>query len=190
MDTRKSDHCRKTRLIRYFRGWGEKERINYALDRFQNALKAVGNPEKDVHTLVIAGTNGKGITTLLVSGALARAGFRVCTYLSPHLQSPSERFLWNLSSIEEDELASLGLEFADTARSHELSYFEFLTLLSFIWAKRRGADIHVLEVGLRGRLDATNVTDPLACAITNISLDHQAYLGTTKEQILAEKLVF
>jgi len=167
---------------------GGERRINYALDRFRAALKHIGNPERDVYTVVISGTNGKGSTALLVSSALVCAGFRVGTYLSPHLQSPVERFLLNLNPIEESELTELALEFEKVAEQFELSYFEFLTLLNFVWVKRKAVDFCVLEVGLGGRLDATNVTDPLACAVTNIDFDHEEYLGKTLEAILDEKL--
>ena len=159
---------RKDSFNTLLQGLGGERRINYALDRFQSALKAVGNPEKDVHTLVIAGTNGKGPPLFLFLGLSRERDFVVCTYLSPHLQTPT-------GSMEPEPNRGRGAGRAGArvrghGPSYRSSYFEFLTLLSFIWAKRRGADIHVLEVGLGGRLDATNVTDPLACAITNISL--------------------
>jgi dihydrofolate synthase/folylpolyglutamate synthase len=167
---------------------GAERRLNFGLDRFREALGRVGNPEQSVHTLLIAGTNGKGTTTLLVSGALAEAGFKVATYLSPHLQSVTERFLLNLNPIAEDQLLDLVVEFMPLAQEVGLSYFELLTLINFVRASREKVDLLVLEVGLGGRLDATNVTDPLACAITNIDLDHQEMLGDTREKILMEKL--
>jgi len=167
---------------------GSEKRIKLGLDRFQQALAATGNPEKSVQTLVISGTNGKGTTSLLVSSSLFHAGFRVGTYLSPHLQHPRERFLLNLAPVSTRELEDLAEELYPAAEKHELSYFEFLTLICFHWAKRAGLEFLVLEVGLGGRLDATNVTRPIACAITNIGLDHQKYLGSTTEAILEEKM--
>ncbi len=168
--------------------FGSERRIHYSLDRFEQALKFLGNPEKNVNSLVIAGTNGKGTTTLLVSNSLAEAGYRVGSYLSPHLQHPCERFLENLKPISESRLTELARELKPVALRFELSYFEFLTLTYFVWAARQKFDFSVLEVGLGGRLDATNVTHPLACAVTNIAFDHQAYLGNTLNQILSEKL--
>jgi len=167
---------------------GSEKRIKLGLDRFQQALDSTGNPEKSVQTLVIGGTNGKGSTSLFVSSALFHSGFRVGTFLSPHLQQLNERFLLNLCPISQRELEELGEELAPAAEKFELSYFEFVTLLCFHWAKRSGLDFLVLEVGMGGRLDSTNVTNPIAVAITNIGLDHQKYLGSTLESILEEKL--
>jgi dihydrofolate synthase/folylpolyglutamate synthase len=162
--------------------------MNYALDRLQAALRQLDHPEKDVYTLVIGGTNGKGTVSLLISSSLVEAGFRVSTYLSPHLQHPRERFLFDLHPADEADLESVAKEFQPIAKKFELTYFEYLTLLMFVMAKRKGSDFLVLEVGLGGRLDATNVTDPIACAITNISYDHTALLGDTLPRILDEKM--
>jgi len=141
-----------------------------------------------MNTLIIGGTNGKGSTTLFLSSALVHSGRRVCTYLSPHLQCPTERLLYNLSPIALDELNALAIQHEDTAKRFCLTYFEFLTLLALVWAKRVDAEFLILEVGLGGRLDATNVTNPLASALTNVALDHQEYLGSTLVEILEEKM--
>lgn len=167
---------------------GGEKRIRYALDHFKTALDSVGNPEKSVKSILIGGTNGKGTTTLLISHALRAQGFDVSTYLSPHLQSPTERILRNLRPIEEKELLELAQEFKPIAEKFELTYFEYLTLLFFVKAQRGQSDYSVVEVGLGGRLDSTNVFDPIASVLTNVSLDHQALLGNTKEEILREKL--
>lgn len=167
---------------------GGEKRINYALDHFKSALKSVGNPEKAVKSILIGGTNGKGTTTLLVSQALKTEGLKVSTYLSPHLQSPTERILNNLTPIPEQELLDLALEFEPTARKFNLTYFEYLTLLFFVQAKRIKSDFSVIEVGLGGRLDSTNVVEPIASVLTNVSFDHQAILGNSLEAILTEKL--
>jgi dihydrofolate synthase/folylpolyglutamate synthase len=177
-----------SQLDKILESLGGERRIDYSLERFSNALESLGNPEKSVQTLVIAGTNGKGTVSLLVSSTLKAAGFRTGTYLSPHLQSVSERFLHNLSPIEETQLEGLAVRYAPTASQFNLTYFEFLTLLYFGWAKEQSFDFSVLECGLGGRLDATNVTDPIASVITNISLDHQEYLGSAAEDILREKM--
>lgn len=167
---------------------GGERRINYDLTRFKEALHETQNPERSVYSLIVAGTNGKGSTTLFLSSALIAAGFRVGTYLSPHLQSPTERFLENLTPIPENELWDLAKEFLPVARKFSLTYFEYLTFLFFHWAKRKQFQFMVLEVGLGGRLDATNVTQPIATVLTNIAKDHEQYLGTTLPEILEEKL--
>ncbi len=168
--------------------FGGESRIDLGLERFQRALREVGHPEKLVKTIVIGGTNGKGTTAILIANTLCRQGLRVGTYLSPHLQTPNERLLSNMLPIDSGTLHQLGCSFADLGLRCELTYFEFLTLLYFIWAATEKFDISVLEVGLGGRLDATNVTEPLACAITNIAFDHQKYLGHTLEAIFSEKV--
>lgn len=167
---------------------GGESRIDLGLARFQSALREAGNPEKNVKTIVIGGTNGKGTTTLFISHALKQQGYRVGTYLSPHLHHIRERILCDLEPIDEPELESLASAYAKLAGQHQLTYFEFLTLLYFVWAKARQLNFSVLEVGLGGRLDATNVTEPLACVVTNIGLDHQKFLGQTHASILSEKL--
>lgn len=167
---------------------GVERRIHYALDRMQAALSALGNPEKSVQTVIVAGTNGKGATTLFISAALKEAGYRVGSYLSPHLQSPTERILLNLNPIPESEMLDLAIKYLPHAQKYQLSYFEFLTLLYFIYINEAGCEYSVLEVGLGGRLDATNVTDPIASVLTSISFDHQSYLGNTLSAILNEKL--
>lgn len=167
---------------------GGEKRIHYALEHFKAALTSVGDPQKSVKTILIGGTNGKGTTTLFISQALKAYGLKVSTYLSPHLQSPTERILTQLTCIPQSELLSLALEFEPTARNFSLTYFEFLTLLFFVKAQRNQSDFAVIEVGLGGRLDSTNVTDPIATVLTNISLDHEWLLGNTHEAILKEKL--
>jgi dihydrofolate synthase/folylpolyglutamate synthase len=181
-------HRLKKKLAALLDLFGSERRINYSLERFQRALADVQNPERSVYSVIISGTNGKGSTTLFTSAALTAHGYRVCTFLSPHLQSINERFLLNMVPAKESELFDLAQTLLPTARRHELSYFEFLTLLFFTWAKGKRADRIVLEVGLGGRLDATNVTVPQACALTNVAFDHQAYLGNTLREILTEKL--
>lgn len=168
--------------------FGMERRINYDLTRFKAALKSAGNPERTAQTLIVSGTNGKGGTTLFLSSGLVHHGYRVGTYLSPHLQGVQERFLCNLVPIAEPDLFRLAKTWEKKGHEYQLSYFEFLTLLFFAWCEEQAFDYVVLEVGLGGRLDATNVTEPKACALTNISWDHQSYLGNTLSEILREKL--
>jgi dihydrofolate synthase/folylpolyglutamate synthase len=167
---------------------GGESRIHYSLDHFTQALEAAGSPHKNVQTIVIGGTNGKGSVSLLVSSALMQAGRSVGTFLSPHLQHPRERILHNLAPLPDAQLDTLARGCKDVAEKFHLTYFEFLTLLFLVWAKQAKPDVLVLEVGMGGRLDSTNVTDPVATAITNIDFDHQAYLGKTLDLILTEKM--
>lgn len=177
-----------SRLLEILERLGGERRIHYALDHFHQCLSEAGHPEAAVKSVVIAGTNGKGSTTLFISSALVAHGYNVATFLSPHLQHPRERFLFNLFPAQVTDLDTLACKYENLAKKHALTYFEFLTLLFFVWAKERNAEYLVLEVGLGGRLDATNVTKPLAVALTNISFDHQAYLGNSLEAILSEKI--
>ena len=167
---------------------GGEKRIHYSLENIQKALLKIGSPEKNVKSIVIGGTNGKGTTTLLVSAALRLHGYRVATYLSPHLQHLKERFLENLVPWKEERLAELCTHHFQLARDYDLSYFEFLTLLFFLNSSHQKMDFNVVEVGMGGRLDATNVTDPKAAVITNIGWDHCEYLGDTLGKILGEKM--
>lgn len=167
---------------------GSEKKIHYSLDNFQKALNAAGNPEKTVKSIVIAGTNGKGTTTLLLSRALQLQGYRVGTYLSPHLQHVQERFLESLKPWSEDRLLEWGLKAMPLAQQYQLSYFEFLTLMFFLDSRDKAYDFNVVEVGMGGRLDATNVTSPVATVITNISWDHADFLGDSLEKILKEKM--
>lgn len=176
------------KLERLLETLGGEKRMNYALEHFKEALKSVGSPEKSVKSILIGGTNGKGTTTLFISQALKHHGLTVTTFLSPHLQSPTERILNQLIPIKTSQLLALAEEFKPTADKFALTYFEYLTLLFFIQAKRGNFDFAVVEVGLGGRLDCTNVTDPIATLLTNVSFDHQALLGNTLESILKEKL--
>ena len=170
------------------KGFGTERRMNYGLDRLKGALAAIGNPERRLKAFLVGGTNGKGTVALLLSNGLRESGHSVATFLSPHLESARERFLDNLAPGEEAELSALAQEFLAVGNQFELSYFEFVTLLFFTWAARRQFDFTIIEVGLGGRLDATNLCEPLATLITNVSLDHQEYLGPDEPTILADKL--
>jgi len=190
-------------LVRFFEFWdiallhriseilsefGREKRSVYSLDNIRLALEAVGNPQSELQSLIVGGTNGKGTSSVLLTAGLVEAGFKVHTYLSPHLYSPTERFLENGIAISEPELEQWLESQLEIARKFKLSYFEVLTLISFLRAKQAGADFLVLEVGLGGRLDATNLCDPIASLIATVDLDHQEILGDTVSKILDEKL--
>jgi len=167
---------------------GDEKRIHYSLENLKLALAEAGHPEKTVKSIVIAGTNGKGTTSLLISRALELEGYHVATTLSPHLQSLNERFLDHLKPWSSNRLESNLQKVLSFSEKQGLSYFESLILAFFMDSAHEKPDFNVLEVGMGGRLDATNVTDPQAVVLTNISWDHADYLGDSLEKILREKM--
>jgi dihydrofolate synthase/folylpolyglutamate synthase len=166
---------------------------------------ALGDPQKQFPAVLIAGTNGKGSTAATLASICAAAGLRTALYTSPHLIRVTERIriaealegacgAW-LLDIPEEDFARLYFRVDETAQrlvaSGELpyapSFFETLTALAFLYFAERNVGIAILEVGLGGRLDATNIVDPILSIITDIALDHQEYLGETIAQIAREK---
>ena len=158
-------------------------------------LAAMGNPERRFPSLLIAGTNGKGSTGATLSSILRVAGFKTALYSSPHLVRINERMRVDSEPITDVEFAAIHDRVERIAQqllhSGKLpwhpSFFEMLTVMAFEYFASVGVDIAVLEVGMGGRLDATNVVDPLISVITDISLDHQKYLGNTIGEIAREK---
>ena len=137
--------------------------------------------------VTVAGTNGKG-TTVAVLSALARAaGFRVATYTSPHLYKFNERIQINNQQITDEKIDEISAQIEAVRGETELTYFEHTTLMALKYFHDEKPDLIILEVGLGGRLDATNMIDPDIAIITSIGIDHTAYLGETKEQIAIEK---
>jgi dihydrofolate synthase / folylpolyglutamate synthase len=163
--------------------------IDLSLDRMQRILKRLGNPEKNLPPVIhIAGTNGKGSTLAFLRAMMEAAGLKVHAYTSPHLVKFHERIRVAGELISETELSAL-LEECEAANAGEpITFFEITTAAAFLAFARSPADFLLLEVGLGGRLDATNVIErPKACCITSIGLDHQQYLGETIELIAQEK---
>jgi len=158
-------------------------------------LAALGHPEKRFPGVLIAGTNGKGSTAATLASILRASGSRTGLYTSPHLVRINERIRIDGEAISDDDFAQIHDVVDRTAErlvgEHELpwhpSFFEMLTALAFEYFARRRVDIAVLEVGMGGRLDATNVIEPLVSVITDIALDHQKFLGETVAEIAREK---
>ena len=167
--------------------------IKPGLERVSALLEKLGNPQKQLKFVHVAGTNGKGTTCTLIAGALKAAGYRTGLYTSPYVLEFRERFQIDGQMIPEEELIEQVQAVSAAADEMEASgeaitEFEFITAMALLWFARRSCDIVVLEVGLGGRFDATNVIDtPEAAAIASISLDHTAVLGDTVEQIAFEK---
>ena len=163
--------------------------IDLTLDRMWRLLHALGNPQDDLPPVIhIAGTNGKGSTQAMIRAGLEAEGHRVCAYTSPHLARFHERIRLPDGLISEPDLMAV-LEECERANGDvPITYFEITTCAALLAFARSDADFTLLEVGLGGRLDATNVIDtPRLTAITPVSIDHQQYLGDTLAQIAGEK---
>ncbi|MBP6444456.1 MAG: hypothetical protein KA267_10575, partial [Gemmatimonadales bacterium] len=161
--------------------------IKFGLDTTRALLDALGNPQRQYATIHVAGTNGKGSTASLIAEALGAAGFRVGLYTSPHLVSFRERIRVDGTPISEAAVAAWTALLQPTIVASGATFFEATTAIAFADFAARGVEIAVVEVGLGGRLDSTNVLEPLVTVVTHIALDHQRYLGDTLEAIAAEK---
>lgn len=182
--------------VRYLYSLGNelKAGAKFGLERMQILLAELGNPEKGQRFLHVAGTNGKGSTCAMIASMLQQAGYRTGLYTSPHLIEATERIQINGSAVSETEFVRLFDTVhaaAERLIAQELidahpSYFETVTAMEFLEFRDR-CDVSVIEVGLGGRLDATNVIRPELSVITPIAYDHEAFLGNTIESIAAEK---
>ncbi len=161
--------------------------IKLGLDVIKELLKRLGNPEKQLKTVHITGTNGKGSTACYIATILEKAGYKTGLYTSPHLVNFTERIKINGLEISEKELCALVEEIREKSKEIQPTFFEFTTALAFLYFARKKVDIAVIEVGMGGRLDATNVLIPEVSVITHIDLDHMKYLGNTKLKIAKEK---
>ncbi len=161
--------------------------IRLELDRVESALAMRGDPHRGLRFLHVAGSNGKGSVSAIVERALRAAGLRTGLYTSPHLHRFVERIRIDGAPIGEDEVVRRVESLRDHAGLPPLTFFEVVTIVAFEAFRDAGVDVVVLEVGLGGRLDATNVVEPIAVAITNVSLEHQKFLGERIEQIAWEK---
>ena len=159
----------------------------FSLDRVRSLLSRLGDPQNRYPTLHVAGTKGKGSTCAFAASILQAAGLKTGLYTSPHLWSIRERFQIDGVPISESELAEVVDEIRQVSPEKELTYFEVTTACAFLHFARAKVDAAVIEVGLGGRLDATNVLNPAVTAITPISFDHMDKLGNTLAQIAGEK---
>jgi dihydrofolate synthase / folylpolyglutamate synthase len=162
--------------------------IKLGLETISGVLSTLGDPQGDYRTVHVAGTNGKGSVASAVATILHRAGYRVGLYTSPHLVRFNERICIDGSPITDAEVVTAHDAVRSVgSRDREMTFFEYSTAMAFFAFSRRAVDWAIIETGMGGRLDATNVLRPDLTVITNISLEHQAYLGRTLAEIAGEK---
>ena len=149
--------------------------------------KHLSHPERDLKCIHVAGTNGKGSTSHLLASVLQEAGYKVGLYTSPHLKDYRERIKINGEEISEEFVWKFISKNKSFFEENQLSFFEMTVGLTFAYFKKEKTDINIIEVGMGGRLDSTNIIKPLVSAITNIGFDHTQFLGNTLEAIAFEK---
>ena len=161
--------------------------IKLGLENIVGFLNHLGNPQRELKTIHIAGSNGKGSTASFISSILQEFGYKVGLYTSPHFVKFNERVVINGKQIDDEYISVFISENEKYIDEHQLTFFEVTTALAFQYFREMQPDYCVIETGLGGRLDATNVLDPLAVVITSISLEHTNVLGNSIEQIAFEK---
>jgi dihydrofolate synthase/folylpolyglutamate synthase len=165
----------------------QKYGIKFGLSNITRLLTSLGNPQKYLKTIHIGGTNGKGSVASFIASALMKAGYKVGLYTSPHLVSFTERIRINRREIPQERVIKLTERIRSQAEKlKSITFFEFTTAMAFLYFAEEKVDIAILEVGMGGRLDATNVIYSLLSIVTNIALDHQQYLGSQAYCICSE----
>jgi dihydrofolate synthase/folylpolyglutamate synthase len=161
--------------------------FKFGLERTLALLEHLGNPERRYPSFHIAGTNGKGSSVATIAAILTARGKRVATYTSPHLVDFRERMTVGGARIPAADVVEFVHRHTPFVEEIGASFFEATTAMAFDYFARAGADVAIIEAGLGGRLDSTNVLDPIVAGVTSIGLDHTEYLGPTREHIAAEK---
>ncbi|MBI4774568.1 MAG: bifunctional folylpolyglutamate synthase/dihydrofolate synthase [Deltaproteobacteria bacterium] len=162
--------------------------IKLGLSNTRSLLDRLGNPHEGLRTIHVGGTNGKGSVSAMVSAILTQAGYRVGFYSSPHLVDFEERFRIGPEMVSRDRVTDLMARVKAVVDHREPpTFFEYTTAMALLYFREERTDPAIMEVGLGGRLDATNVIEPMVSIITNISVEHTEYLGATIEQIAYEK---
>ena len=157
------------------------------LDNISSFCRTLGNPQRSYHTIHVAGTNGKGSVSHTIASVLQSAGYHVGLFTSPHLLDFRERIRVDGQMIDETEVVGFVERYRTKMESLGLSFFEMTAAMAFKYFERCNVDVAVIEVGLGGRLDATNIITPIMSVITNIGLDHTSLLGNTIGEIAREK---
>ncbi len=160
------------------------------LTRIEKLLRALGDPHKKYKSAHVAGSKGKGSTVTMLAGMLSNTGYRVGLYVSPHVMTLRERISINGEMISESEFTKCLSQVSIAAQKPSIgepTYFELMTAVAFLYFAEKGVEIAVVETGLGGRFDATNIISPEVVGITNISYDHMPILGNTLEEIASEK---
>jgi dihydrofolate synthase/folylpolyglutamate synthase len=170
--------------LAYLAGLNE-SRIKPGLERIGQALRSLDAPHLKFPHLLIGGTNGKGSVASFLASALGKAGYHTGLYTSPHLQNFEERILVDGKSVTQEDLCLLVNAVKSTGI--DMTFFEFATVMALLFFERQCVDVGVLEVGLGGKWDATNATDPLLSVITNVGIDHREWLGESHAEIALEK---
>jgi len=174
--------------------YGVNERIDVVKQELENISKldaALGNPCDDFKVLHVTGTNGKGSVCWKLANALTASGYKTGLFVSPHISSFRERMRIDGQLISEDEVVEIASELMSTAAANKIpaTFFEYVTAMAFVHFSRNNCDAVVLEVGLGGRLDSTNIVkNPLVTVVTNVGIEHKKILGSTVEEIAFEKL--
>jgi dihydrofolate synthase / folylpolyglutamate synthase len=161
--------------------------IKPGLERTLKLLDFYGNPQNQIETIHTAGTNGKGAVCSIISSILKESGLKVGLYTSPHLVRFNERIKINGSNINDTDLVRLAEPLLEFGKSISATFFEITTVIALKYFTENNIDIAVIETGMGGRFDSTNVIKPLMSVITEIGLDHQEYLGSSIEEIAFEK---
>ncbi len=161
--------------------------IKVGLEHTEKLLNAIGGPHLNLNCIHIAGTNGKGSTCAIINRILIESGLTVGLYTSPHLVNFNERIQVNDQEISDYDIAQFMKENSSHIKKINTTFFETTTAMAFDYFHKKSVDIAVIETGLGGRLDSTNVISPMVCGITSISLDHSDILGNTIEKISQEK---
>jgi len=157
------------------------------LDTIKALCKLLGNPQENLKIIHVAGTNGKGSVCNMTASILMQAGYSVGVFSSPHLIDYRERFRINGKMISKEEVVAFVSQYKNDFEAIDASFFEWSTALAFYYFNAQKVDYVILETGLGGRLDSTNIVNPILSVITKIGIDHTAYLGNTLEEITKEK---
>lgn len=165
--------------------------MKFGLESIRTLLEALGNPHRDYPSILIAGTNGKGSVARFLNSICISSGLKTALYTSPHLVNLEERMRVNGAPIDRTTFAECFTQVIETIRAIEMdphpTFFETVTATAMLYFSRAGVEVAVLEIGMGGRLDSTNVVDPLVSVVTPVSYDHQQYLGSTLTEIAGEK---